>query len=584
MRNAASIAAFIATSLVATASARALTQPDGTVIPTGLTCASGQPAGLLATFACACTTAGICNIGKACPGGSTSCDPGTNGTCESTIWHSINDNSCIPSNESGIDPQKDAATTPETFRPTCALTFTLLTRGTSTFEDTFGWYNVTGSAPAASDLHPMFACTDAPGKAVVLDLTKEPDYKGGEIGFFMLTPEGHPNTKACDGGDCCPTIARYQAGTGYAFYSQREFNPDGGGASAFIHLLTYNSRLVSTKFYFAWEDLYSGGDDNFTDLVVSVDGVQCSGGGVSCDTGKKGACAYGVTQCSAGAVSCTPLFGPTTEVCNGLDDDCDGTIDDAATCPVAGDVCQNGTCVPPCEGGEFKCDPSLTCDAKSNLCVDPACVGVACASGQICRAGACVAPCGGIVCPYASTCVNDKCVNLCAGVTCAMGQVCRDGICFDGCDSCSGVSCAAGLTCSATTNDCVDPSCATPCATGTHCVSGTCVDDCAGATCPAGSTCTGGACVSLTSADGGIELGDAIVGGGDASTIGDGGTIGDASSGDAGATGALPKSSGCGCRTVATSGRGTSGFGAALAMALGAALVRRRRARRSVAP
>ncbi|MFI5297201.1 MAG: DUF4114 domain-containing protein [Polyangiales bacterium] len=570
MRRLASLTALLTTLVVAAAAHATLTQPDGTVIPKGLTCASGSPAGLLATFACACTTAGTCNIGAACPGGSTSCDPGTNGTCESTIWHSINDNSCIPSNESGLDPVADAATTPETFRPTCALTFTLLTRGTSQFEDTFGWYNVTGSAPAASDLHPMFACGDAPGKAVVLDLSKEPAYTGGEIGFFMLTPEGHPNTKKCDASDCCPTLARFAAGTGYAFYSQREFNPDGGGTTAFIHLLTYNSRLSTTKFYFAWEDLFSGGDNNFTDLVVSVDGVQCSGGGVTCSTTKQGACAYGVTQCSAGSVSCTPLFTAEPEKCNGVDDDCDGVIDNGATCPTAGDLCHDGKCVPPCAGGEFKCDPGSVCDSTSALCVDPTCVGVSCTTGQVCRTGACVAPCGGIVCPYASTCVNDACVNLCAGVSCPSGQVCREGICFDGCASCSGVSCGSGLKCDGTTNDCVDPSCATPCAAGTHCKSGACVDDCAGATCPTGTTCTAGKCVSTAASDAGIDIGDAAF-------VTDAGSTGDATAGgDAGDHGALGKAStGCGCTTASRDADRSTGLAlSAIAIAI---LGRRRR-------
>jgi hypothetical protein len=51
-----------------------------------------------------------------------------------------------------------------------------------------------------------------------------------------------------------------------------------------------------------------------------------------------GACARtGATACVAGAVenSCTP-GAPQTEVCNGIDDDCDGTIDNAAPLTVTG--------------------------------------------------------------------------------------------------------------------------------------------------------------------------------------------------------------------------------------------------------
>ena len=93
----------------------------------------GKPTGLLATFACACTQAGICNQGAACRGPQ-QCDDGKHGTCESTMWHAFNDNTCIPSLASGLDPVAEAATSPETFHPTCALTFTVLSRGTAIFK------------------------------------------------------------------------------------------------------------------------------------------------------------------------------------------------------------------------------------------------------------------------------------------------------------------------------------------------------------------------------------------------------------------------------------------------------------------
>ena len=61
----------------------AVQQPNGVTIPTPvIECAGGKPGGLGAVFACACTTAGTCNIGAPCPGGSTSCDDGKHGTCE----------------------------------------------------------------------------------------------------------------------------------------------------------------------------------------------------------------------------------------------------------------------------------------------------------------------------------------------------------------------------------------------------------------------------------------------------------------------------------------------------------------------
>ena len=102
--------------------------------------------------------------------GSTSCDPGTNGTCETTIWHEVNDDPCIPTHLSGLDPSSEAAVTPETFRPSCPQTFTVVTRGTALFQNAFGWYNATGSKPKVADLHVMLDCNAQPGDSAVLDL------------------------------------------------------------------------------------------------------------------------------------------------------------------------------------------------------------------------------------------------------------------------------------------------------------------------------------------------------------------------------------------------------------------------------
>ena len=56
------------------------------------------------------------------------------------MWHVFNDNTCIPTQHDGIDPQADASLDPETFAPTCALTFRVESRGTALFGDVFGWY------------------------------------------------------------------------------------------------------------------------------------------------------------------------------------------------------------------------------------------------------------------------------------------------------------------------------------------------------------------------------------------------------------------------------------------------------------
>jgi hypothetical protein len=51
-------------------------------------------------------------------------------------------------------------------------------------------------------------------------------------------------------------------------------------------------------------------------------------GGVGCETGRPGACGAGTKRCVDGAVTCAANEAARDEVCNGVDDDCDGVIDD----------------------------------------------------------------------------------------------------------------------------------------------------------------------------------------------------------------------------------------------------------------
>lgn len=54
--------------------------------------------------------------------------------------------------------------------------------------------------------------------------------------------------------------------------------------------------------------------------------------GISCNTGLVGICAAGTQTCNNGGLECTPDNQPTGEICNGLDDNCSGVPDEGNTC------------------------------------------------------------------------------------------------------------------------------------------------------------------------------------------------------------------------------------------------------------
>jgi hypothetical protein len=57
---------------------------------------------------------------------------------------------------------------------------------------------------------------------------------------------------------------------------------------------------------------------------------EVRGGNEPCNTGLPGACAEGVTTCNgASGLGCEPLSDPSPESCNGRDDNCDGVVDNS---------------------------------------------------------------------------------------------------------------------------------------------------------------------------------------------------------------------------------------------------------------
>jgi hypothetical protein len=208
--------------------------------------------------------------------------------------------------------------------------------------------------------------------------------------------------------------------------------------------------------------------------------------GVTCGTTDVGECLLGVTVCAAGGAVCSGSIEPRAENCDGLDDDCDGVADDP------GDLIDVGAvCLPPVG----QCTAGLT----------------------VCTGGAldCVRAVG----PSAETCdgVDNDCDGAAddspvdAGLPCGGGAVnggtsqCVQGTtaCAGGVLSCPGQVGPSAETCDGVDNDCdgavddaallVGSVCGSDigeCTAGTYvCTAGALV--CSGGTGPAAEICDG---------------------------------------------------------------------------------------------
>ncbi len=496
-----------------------------------------------------------------------------------------------------IDWQMDATTSPAVFSPNCGFTGTLVLRGGGCKVD-FGWYNVDLSSnipPPDSEIHvlvpqtdPIFNNTFQPqvgstgSTFSASSIQSDPNYKGGLIGFAF---KGNPS-QACS----------------QTHFSEQRLNvtcTNCTPSAPWITALIWKSTKTANAYYVGFEDLpmaptnFGGfpgqqytNDGDFNDFVYFITGINCQGAGQPCDTGLMGVCAAGLTDCTAGATMvCQQQGKASPETCDGIDNDCNGMVDDGPNLCPTGEVCEQGKCVHSCTSGEFPCSDGLAC--KDGYCVDPACLTVTCAAGQVCHGGTCSGPCDGVVCPKPQVCQPglSQCVDPCAGVTCGTGQVCQAGACVLNC-ACAG--CGTGQECEPTSGSCVDTGCAgKTCGNGMVCTAGTCVDACAGAVCPGGATCMNGQCGmplpgAGSSSSGGFDGGSSFVGASGSTTGGNGGAqgAGGAPQGTGGGFGtggvALHQGVGCNCRLSGDTPEGFAAGVPALLLALGARRRRRR--------
>ena len=279
------------------------------------------------------------------------------------------------------------------------------------------------------------------------------------------------------------------------------------------------------------------GDDEATDEVCNGKDDDCDGeiddgnpgGGLPCleipdNPGDPPAgpdagtwpCRHGQTLCLNGEIVCVNEVGPSNEVCDAVDNDCDGQTDEDYEEQYSDEhpECIEGELALPCQEGEFPCPSGKICN-EEEYCVDDPCIDVVCEENEECEGGQCVDLCESVQCADGYVCVKgdcleDNCYGLgcdsedeicvdgeciqdqCLGVECPAGQFCREGACIK---SCKGVECPSGMECR--DGECITDACAgILCEQGFVCKQGVCTPDpCTGVTCGSGRRCVEGDCV-----------------------------------------------------------------------------------------
>ncbi len=268
-----------------------------------------------------------------------------------------------------------------------------------------------------------------------------------------------------------------------------------------------------------WQCVATAGVCNCSNLAIdSLMSTPCE------VTNDQGTC-IGVRACTEDGLQACDALPASEEVCNGLDDDCDGLIDEL-TCD-DGEPCTEDACA-----GEEGCVHTPKADGE---CLD----GDACTIGDHCENGVCVGTpidcddgkfCTDDSCDGLGGCNNEPVVKVCDdGDPCTLGDVCKEGECVgsatltcddnnvctadscgdDGCvftptdaacddgNACTGEDACLEGSCLGVQLDCDDGNLCTTdsCDMGAGCVNAANTQPCNdGSLCTVGDTCTDGSC------------------------------------------------------------------------------------------
>lgn len=234
---------------------------------------------------------------------------------------------------------------------------------------------------------------------------------GGQLECVPVVKPGE-FTEVCDGkdNDCDGQTDEEIAGTNVPCVVEGKTGPCSQG----LMICDENGTLVCKPSVQAQSEICDGIDNNCDGFIDNnpIDADQ------PCNTGKLGPCGTGLTSCSNGKVVCEDYVLPSPEKCDGVDNNCDGKIDNGLAdlscgigqCANTVSACVNGkpqTCTPKasspeaCDGKDNNCDGQVD---ENNVCCPVAqrCGNLCCNGGDVCSFQKCVKP--GVLCYGSEDC------------------------------------------------------------------------------------------------------------------------------------------------------------------------------------